>query len=402
MQIHAVSKSNNADHSTITLTPSLNPLSPALTSSNLSYARAGHFIRWWDTYPLPSNSPAPYNNQAAWGIVLAWRYGIVLESTTSIQPGTQTWGFWPTADTPVDLNLTPGQSSDHWIETSVHRQALMPLYNIYVVTNEKDKERMAWSAVFDGIWRAGYLMSEYVLNPQRPIHPLGDSAGLPWTAEDADISEAMVSALAASTKTARSFVYNLARRSTGSPLGLVLVSSSPGPLVYPVANAAFSVHAISYDELAKSAEWLGDRKPKKLVVLDFGPRGDGLNQLCDVIERTEELEMSKRVIIQIGSQQKVYTAEELQASRHAMVTKSKIQYNTSGVQDTLLQGDNPGDYLTPVDERWGQWLNDRAVAVPDMRLVWRQGIDGPQGIHGGWERLCRGDVGSDECLVYEL
>lgn len=85
-----------------------------------------------------------------------------------------------------------------------------------------------------------------------------------------------------------------------------------------------------------------------------------------------------------------------------MVAEGKIQYNTSGVQDTLLQGDSPQKYLDAVNKRWEQWLDERNVTVPDMRLVWGSGVDGPQGIEGGWQRLCQGDVGSEECLVYEL
>lgn len=229
MQIHVVSKSNNTEHVTVSLSQALGPLPPSsirvkpqivsLTSNNLSYARGGHFLRWWDTYPIPSNSPAPYNDPSAWGIVPAWGYSIVLEITTSLRPSTRLWGFWPTGNTPIDLTLTPGQLDSKWIETSPHRQVLMPLYNRYFVTDEQDKERMGWLSVFNGIWRAGYLLSEYVLNPLQPIHPLGVSAGLPWTAKDADLSSALVIALGASTKTARSLTYNFARRSTNLPLG---------------------------------------------------------------------------------------------------------------------------------------------------------------------------------------
>lgn len=61
--------------------------------------------------------------------------------------------------------------------------------------------------------------------------------------------------------------------------------------------------------------------------------------------------------------------EELQASRNAMVVKGKIQYNTSEVQDPLLQGINPEAYLNTVNKGWDQWLDDRTIAIPDMRLV---------------------------------
>ena len=67
----------------------------------------------WDTYPLPTASPAPYNDVASWGIVPAWGYAIVIESTTSIPEGTVLWGFWPTSTVPADLQLKATEPKGH-------------------------------------------------------------------------------------------------------------------------------------------------------------------------------------------------------------------------------------------------------------------------------------------------
>lgn len=37
-----------------------------------------------------------------------------------------------------------------------------------------------------------------------------------------------------------------------------------------------------------------------------------------------------------------------------------------------------------------------------MQLVWGQGIAGPMGIYGGWEKLSNGAVRPEEGLVYAL
>lgn len=92
----------------------------------------------------------------------------------------------------------------------------------------------------------------------------------------------------------------------------------------------------------------------------------------------------------------------MQASRNSMVAKGEIQYNTFGVQNTLLQSNSPEAYLSALNKRWEQWQDERNIAIPDMRLVWGSGVDGPQGIECGWQRLCQGDVRSEECLLYEL
>jgi hypothetical protein len=40
--------------------------------------------------------------------------------------------------------------------------------------------------------------------------------------------------------------------------------------------------------------------------------------------------------------------------------------------------------------------------MPDMQINVGKGITGSGGIEGGWERLCRGYVGTTEGLVYKL
>ena len=157
----------------------------------------------WDAYPVSEDYPAPYNDPSAWGIVPAWGYATVEETTIpELSKGTLLYGFWPTSSTPTDLKLKRGSPEGHWIETSDHRQQLMPLYNRYTTTatttpiseltttlkplsdSARDElDRMTWTALFIG-GVAGFVLSEYVFssNPtQPPIHPLGNQAGLQWT-----------------------------------------------------------------------------------------------------------------------------------------------------------------------------------------------------------------------------
>lgn len=148
------------------------------------------------------------------------------------------WGYWPTSTSPTLLRLERSDPEGHWVEYSSHRQQLMPIYNRYeqVPPNEeKELDEMAWSALFRGVWVAGYLMSEYVFPPdpraREPVHPLGAASKFPWSIDDADLSSAVVVVLGASTKVARSFSWRLFNRLRESgPLGLVQVTSSPGAL----------------------------------------------------------------------------------------------------------------------------------------------------------------------------
>ena len=80
----------------------------------------------------------------------------------------------------------------------------------------------------------------------------------------------------------------------------------------------------------------------------------------------------------------------------------KVQYNTSGVQDAVMKADGAEAYFYKLAHRWDEFYRARHASVPDMRIVWGEGISGARGVEGGWERLCKGQVGGGEGLVYRL
>ncbi|GFF41977.1 hypothetical protein IFM51744_04987 [Aspergillus udagawae] len=421
--IHVVCKADNSQHAAVSI-PSLvdqklpsstlraRPVLLGLTSNNLSYARGGDLLHWWKTYPVPPTAPSPYNDQSLWGIVPAWGYATVTESKIpGITPDSLIWGYWPTSTSPTLLLLEPSEPEGHWVEVSSHRQQLMPIYNRYeqVPPDEgRELDERAWSALFRGVWVAGYLLSEYVCPPdlraREPVHPLGAACKFPWSAEDADLSSAVVVVLGASTKVARSFSWCLFDRPRASgPLGLVQVSSSPGVLQEVADRKGWGdvSNAFAYTEINQATGWIEGLQPTKLVIIDCGARENALSQICQNLQESA-LRPCKAVILQVGSQQKVYTTEEVHAARAAMQSLGKIQYNTSGLQDTIIEREGAATYFGKVTRRWKEWLTDRASAIPDMNLVWGQGIDGENGIYGGWERLSNGQVHPEEGLVYAL
>ncbi|KAH2983322.1 hypothetical protein KXW58_000515 [Aspergillus fumigatus] len=271
--IHVVNKADNRQHAVVNLDSSLDeelpvsalrarPILLGLTSNNLSYARGGDLLHWWETYPVPHTAPPPYNDQASWGIVPAWGYATVTESSVpGIAPDSVIWGYWPTSTSPTLLRLEPSDLQGHWVEVSSHRQQLMPIYNRYeqILPENEEPDEMAWGAVLRGVWIAGYLLSEYV-----------------------------------------------------------------------------------------------------------------------------------------------YTTGEIQTARADMQSMGKIQFNASGVQDTLIDRDGAATYFGKISRSWKVWLADRDSAIPDMHLVRGQGIAGENGIYGGWERLTHGAVRPEEGLVYAL
>lgn len=98
----------------------------------------------------------------------------------------------------------------------------------------------------------------------------------------------------------------------------------------------------------------------------------------------------------------MYTTGEIQTARADMQSMGKIQFNASGVQDTLIDRDGAATYFGKISRSWKVWLADRDSAIPDMHLVRGQDIAGENGIYGGWERLTHGAVRPEEGLVYAL
>lgn len=195
----------------------------------------------------------------------------------------------------------------------------MTYYNRYEVVSEDDRDTMAWTAAIRAIWGAGYLLSEYVFSSTgTPVHPYGGAAGLSWTTEDADLSSAVVVNLAASTKTARSFTYNLLCRPAGSgPLGVLQITSSPEALeraaelqIAKRQTPAGPVKALAYSDVDRAVPWLVSLKPAKLVIIDYGARDNVLVRLRELVQSNEALKDCKVVIIQVGSQQKVWCTRE--------------------------------------------------------------------------------------------
>ncbi|KAF7128418.1 hypothetical protein CNMCM5793_003148 [Aspergillus hiratsukae] len=421
--IHVVCKADNRHHAVVTIPSSLEqnlpvsslrarPILLGLTSNNLSYARGGDLLHWWKTYPVRPTAPSPYNDQSSWGFVPAWGYASVTESNVSgITLDSLIWGYWPTSTSPTLLRLERSDPDGHWVEVSSHRQQLMPIYNRYEQVppeEEKELDERAWSALFRGVWVAGYLLSEYVFPPdpraREPVHPLGAASKLPWSVDDADLSSAVVVVLGASTKVARSFSWCLFDRPRESgPLGLVQVTSSPGPLQEVADRKGWGgvSKTLAYTDIDQATGWIEGLQPSKVVIVDCGARDHVLSLIHQNLQESA-LQSCKTVILQVGSQQKVYTTEEVQAARAAMQSLGKIQYNTSGVQDTVIEREGAQTYFRKVSRRWKEWLADRASAIPDMQLVWGQGIAGENGIYGGWEKLSNGAVRPEEGLVYAL
>ena len=379
----------------------------ALTTNNIAYAIGGSFLHWWDTYPVPDSVGPPYNDNGRYGTVPGWGYAEVLESTTSIRPGTYLKGYFPMSTVPSDLQLTAAPVSDHWIESSSHRAKIMPLYHRYIVTStplgsalsSQLKVCMGWDSLIGVLWECAYLFNHFVFsnNTKQRAHPSGTEQ--PWAESDADLSKSTVILLAASGKTALCFADQLRNfRDPGTgPLAVVGVTS--GSSVPFLQGTHFYNSVLSYDELGQLPYSVA-HETKRILVVDFGSRGTVAEQVLGLSEA--KVPSESLTMIGIGSEVKPYKPEDMGAVFERFQKLKRIQANTSGLRDMAMQKMGEANYFESMSKAWQLVRERKGGPIPGMELSWGEGMIGENGVEGGWKKLCAGDVTPDKGLVFEL
>lgn len=275
-----------------------------------------------------------------------------------------------------------------------HRCELAPPHLNIRTINQAQLETLAWETV--GITTgAGWSISSYVLG-DLAIHPFGRNGSEPWTTEDADLSNAVVISLSASSKTARGFTNAVVhdRKPGTTPLGLLAITGSPDPELIP--KASFANKVIGYDDVQskETLTWIQSLSPSRIIILDFGARGEALPDLTASLSTLP----IKTTIIGIGNEMKVLSPLEKASLREKNAAiPNRIQMNTSDVYDEAMKLLGEKQFFEEKRAGWESFV--RNGGLRGLRLEWREGVEG---IEEGWEMLCEQKVGSDVCMVFRL
>lgn len=121
----------------------------------------------------------------------------VLDSThPSVEKGSYLWGYLPIGTLAQDLVVEEGNVPGQVIVTTEHRQAIMPIYNRYIVHPpglaseiEAKSDRVANDALIRVIFETAYLMNRFVFtsDPKETVKPRMDHG--PWSPAQADSSD---------------------------------------------------------------------------------------------------------------------------------------------------------------------------------------------------------------------
>lgn len=405
-QVHVISKQDLTKHESVSVDSSLLPALPegsvrirsdviALSSNNMAYAMLGTLLGWWNTYPVPDILPAPYNDREQWGIVPAWGYGKVVESKDETIPkGTLLWGYWPTSSLPADFKFKPTAEAGYIREVSEHRKGLMTLYNFYeVVGDTPSKELLEWKPAVMAVWFAGYLLGQFGFAVPGSGDPTLNPAGQgDWTAEDADLSSAVVVSFAATSKTARGLAWNLSKRRSGENTPIALLEATRSPKSLPSLKADFETRATSYDDLSnqETIDWIVSHKPSRIVLVNCGAGAEIVRKFQDAI-LASDAPISKMAYITLVSMPG--TAE------HPDDRTSVVYMNTSPVIDNAFDALGIDTVAKARDAAFKEWVAEKAMG--NLELTIGNKVEGDDGIEGAWKSLAAGNLPT-KAMIFQL
>lgn len=175
---------------------------------------------------------------------------------------------------------------------------------------QEQLNHMAWVSLFGAIWQTGYLLNRHTFTSTPDIHPPISPLGkkLPWTKDNADLSQAVLVSLSASGKAARGFAWQvLSKRTQGSgPLAFLQVTQAPDA-IRDVASrhARVPFGVFNYNQIGKVVNWVAEFKPRKVVFVDFGARYNAMRGFISVLSEKAELKEVETAIVHVGGEQKV-------------------------------------------------------------------------------------------------
>ncbi|MFM2423012.1 MAG: hypothetical protein RL291_1542 [Pseudomonadota bacterium] len=126
----------------------------ALTANNVTYARFGDQMKYWDFFP----------GAAGWGVVPVWGFAEIAESrAVGLSPGARLWGYWPMARHAV---LTPtAVKPAGFLDGSPHRAGLAHVYNDYRATAVDPlyaRDTEALQMIFRPLFGTSFLIDRFL------------------------------------------------------------------------------------------------------------------------------------------------------------------------------------------------------------------------------------------------
>ncbi|KAJ4300721.1 hypothetical protein N0V90_002809 [Kalmusia sp. IMI 367209] len=406
--IHVFDKSDYSKHRLVTIpaTPpsALAPSSLRLktkilgqTTNNLTYALLGFALGWWDIYPQPENTPAPYNDRSKYACIAGWGYAEIVQSTVpDIPAGASVFGYLHIGTGTWDVRVKHTNLKNQIVVLDEHRQHLWKIYNrlqvhppLSELEHTKGADSLGWDSLMYVLFGTGHNLSTFgfAWKDSVRIHPAGEGN---WTAEDANVGDATVIVLNAGGKTGMSFAYALRqdRPKEHQPRTIIGVGSEASKPLLEKSGFYDEVLLNTDGEAAKSLAEASS--PRRVLLFDFGSRPGTMAAF------TASLSSASAPLSRffVGGDNRPKKAEDVMKARGQMGEGVQVNANTLREKGIEVGGDK---YFEEFGEAWEGFKNKGAI--PGTTLVWGEGLEGWE---KGWEAFCKDEVRGTEGRVYRL
>ncbi|KAH7094931.1 hypothetical protein FB567DRAFT_16045 [Paraphoma chrysanthemicola] len=410
-KIHVLDKSDYTKHFVVDVPRSeLAPLAPSslrltpkilgLSTNNFTYARLGHHMGWYDIYPLPTNTPKPYNDSKKYGRIAAWGYAEIVESTVpGLAVGQTLYGYYPITTGIETVRVKFAEHKGAKIASQLlvldeHRQHLWIVYNRYTVCPPlKDLERtkgldsLGWDGVVQGPWATSYTLNKYgfAWNEENRVHPSGPGE---WTAQDADLRNATVVLLNASSKTAISFADSLRQNRPKEHQPLTLVGIGSPASIQNIEKTGLYDKVVLNSDHETTKAFIESTSTSRIVLLDFGAR-EGAAEAWRTTLAASKLPFTFIILGSVVKPLNEETSGEWLSSRAANIIVSASALKEKGIE---VAGEK---YFEEFFADWEGFMSRNQT----MKLEWREGVEGWS---DGWEALCKDEVRADVALTFKF
>lgn len=301
----------------------------------------------------------------------------------------------------VQVNSEISESPGRFVEVSKHRENVMPLYNKYLFyppvaqrTPELEKSQ-GYDALFQIFFTTSYLINRFSLpwNPAEFVHPRNGDVS--WTVEKGSIDDkTIVLVLADSGKTALALAYLLKNcRPAGSRPGMVVGIGSSASRAF-VKKTDLYDRTLTYEADSGDLDHeLGLTSDSKVLICEFGSRG-GAGQRWE-----KKLSQTNENVVQLVMAGEVIK-ESPEKATERFLARSKIAASVFNASDALteaIQVLGEKRYFEELIKEWSSFKEREPVK--GFHMVWGKGLED---VGKGWEKLCKGEVGADESLVFSL
>ncbi len=313
----------------------------AFTSNNISYGVLGEQLHYWKFFPTGIDH----------GIIPAWGVAeVIVTNHPEIQVGQKFYGYYPMS---THLLMTVDKvSSKGFVDSTIHRQELPPIYNYYVNVAQDpaftpDNEELV--SIFRPLFGTSFLIDNYLV------------------AKDFFQADQIL-VISASSKTAQALASQIAYNKEKRELNLSMIGLTSSKNQEFVQNLGWYDQVKSYNDIAHLNSGL------KTIVVDFSGNHQLQYQLQNLF--TDNLVYNCHVGFadwenMVGDSQLPKKAEFFFAPEHS---------------EKLLKEWGPAKFQEKLGIAWHHFINDIQSKISIRRYV------GAQELEQLYSKVLRGEI----------